>query len=73
MLFSKTNKSTNGFKHIEIKYLIVKDFVKNGDIVAENIDTNSMIADPLTRGLRPTIFSRHVKSMVVMRSFNAFG
>ena len=33
VLFSKNNKSTSGSKHIEIKYLTIKDFVKNGDIL----------------------------------------
>ena len=71
MLFSKTNKSTNGFKHIEIKYITVRDFVKNGSIVIEHIDTDNMIVNPLTKGLRPTVFSRHVESMGVMESFDA--
>ena len=71
MLFSKNNKRTSGSKHKEIKYLIIRDFVKNGDIVVEYIDTDSMIVNPLTKGLRPTVFSRHVESMGVMRVFYA--
>ena len=46
MLFFKNNKSTGGSKHIEIKYLTVKDFVKNGSIIINYIGTNSMIVDP---------------------------
>ena len=70
MLFSKNNKSTSGFKYIKIKYLIVKDIVNNGYIVVEHIDIVSMIVDPLTTGLRPIVFSKHVQSMGIIGSFN---
>ena len=49
MLLSKNNKSTNGSKHIEIKYLIVRDFVKNGSIIIKHIGTDNMIIDPLIK------------------------
>ena len=55
----------------EIKYLTVKDFVNNGSIVIENIDTDNMIVDHLTKGLRLAVFSRHVESIGVIRSFDA--
>ena len=71
VLFSKNNKSTNGSKHTEIKYLTVKDFVNNGSIVIENIDTDNMIVDHLTKGLRLAVFSRHVESIGVIGSFDA--
>ena len=40
-------------KHMEIKYLTVNDLVKKGDIVIEHIRTESMLVDPLTKGLKP--------------------
>ena len=40
-------------KHMEIKYLTVNDLVKKGDIVIERIRTESMLVDPLTKGLKP--------------------
>ena len=60
MFFSENNKSSKGSKHIEIKYLIVRDLVKNEDIMVKHIDTTNMLADPLTKGLRPITFQRHV-------------
>ena len=45
--------------------------MKNGDIIVKHIVTNSMIADLLTKGLRPIFFSRHVESMGVMVFFDA--
>ena len=73
VFFSKNNKNSNGSKHIEIKYLTVRDLVRKGNIIIEHIDTEQMMADPLTKGLRPITFSRHVSNMGVIGSFDAFG
>ena len=58
-------------KHMEIKYLTVKDLVKKGDIVIEHIRTESMLADPLTKGLKPITFKEHVVNMGVIKSFDS--
>ena len=50
-------------KHMEVKYLTIKEKVQTGDIAVEHISTDDMIADPLTKGLRPCIFDRHVINM----------
>lgn len=67
--FTTNNKSITRAKHIEIKYLTVKDFVKKGDIVVKHIDINEKLVDPLTKGLKPTTFSRHVESMGILGVF----
>ena len=56
---------------MEIKYLTVKDLVKKGDIVIEHIRTESMLADPLTKGLKPITFKEHVVNMGVIKSFDS--
>ena len=56
VFFSKNNKSSKGSKHIKLKYLTVRDLVKNEDIMVQHIDTTNMLADPLTKGLRPITF-----------------
>ena len=70
MFYSKNNKITTGSKHMEIKYLIVKDLVKKGDIVIEHIRIESMLVDPLTKGLKPIAFKEHVVYMGVIESFD---
>ena len=45
--------------------------MKNDNVDIELIDTDNMIADPLMKGLRPTIFSRHVESIGIVGSFDA--
>ncbi|KAL1059838.1 hypothetical protein V6Z11_1Z002600 [Gossypium hirsutum] len=39
--------------------------VQNGQISIEHIGTNSMIADPLTKGLPPKVFHEHTAHMGV--------
>ena len=73
VFFSKNNKSSKGSKHIELKYLIVRDLVKNEDIMVEHIDTTNMLADPLTKGLRPITFQRHVFIIGIIKSFDVRG
>ena len=70
MLYSKNNKISMGFKNMEIKYLTVKDLVKKGDIVIEHIRTESMLVDPLTKGLKPIAFKEHVVNIGVIESFD---
>ena len=73
VFFSKNNKTSSGSKHIEIKYLLVRDLVRKGDIIIEHIDTEQMMADSLTKGFRPVIFNSHVSNMGVIGSFDVLG
>ena len=57
------NRGLKGSKHMEVKYLTVKEKVQTGDIAVEHISIDDMIADPLTKGLCPCIFDRHVINM----------
>ena len=63
MLFVNNNRGLKGSKHMEVKYLTIKEKVQTGDIAVEHISTNGMIAGPLTKGLCPCIFGRHVINM----------
>ena len=63
MLYSNNNRSSSKSKHIDIKFLIVKEQVQNGQISIEHIGTNSMIANPLTKGLLPKVFYEHTTNM----------
>ena len=53
-------------KFIDIKFLVVKERVQSGLISIEHIGTNSMITDPLTKGLPPKVFHKHTTHMVVV-------
>ena len=66
MLYSNNNKSSSRSKHIDIKFLVVKERVQSGQISIKHIGTNSMLADPLTKGLPPKVFLEHVAHMGIM-------
>jgi len=66
VLYSNNNRSSTKSKHIDIKFLAVKERVQSGQISIEHLGTNSMIADPLTKGLPPKVFHEHVAYMGVL-------
>ena len=65
-LYSKNNWSSSKSKHIDIKFLVVKEKVQSLQVSIEHISTNSMIADPLTKGLPPKEYHEHVTHMGVV-------
>ena len=71
VFYFKNNKISMGSKHMEIKSLTVKDLVEKGDIMIEHIRTESILADPLTKGLKPIAFKEHVVNMSVIEYFDS--
>jgi hypothetical protein len=66
--YAHNNKSSGVAKHIDIKYYVVKDKVRDHVISLEHISTAKMLADPLTKGLPPNVFREHVASMGLRES-----
>ena len=66
ILYSNNNRSSTKSKFIDIKFLVVKERVQSGLISIEHIGTNSMIADPLIKGLPPKVFHEHTAHMGVV-------
>ena len=58
---------------MELKYLTVRDLVKDNFIVADHVDTYFMLVDPLTKELWPVVFRRYVENMSIASSFDIFG
>ena len=63
VFFSKKDKYSNSAKHMELKYLTVKEEVQKQRVSIEHISTQLMIVDPLTKGLPPKTFKEHVDQM----------
>ena len=53
MPYSNNNRSWTKSKYINIKLLVVKERIKNGQLCIEHVSTNSMIANPPTKVLPP--------------------
>ena len=66
VFFSRNDKYSKGAKHMEIKYLSVKEEVQKQRVSIEHISTNLMVADPLTKGLEPKTFKEHVERMGII-------
>ncbi|KAL1291284.1 hypothetical protein AAHE18_20G190400 [Arachis hypogaea] len=63
VFMAKNNISSSRSKHIDIKYLAIKDRVRSNEVQIEHISTKQMISDPLTKGMPPELFKDHVTSM----------
>ncbi|PON90707.1 hypothetical protein TorRG33x02_135640, partial [Trema orientale] len=66
VLYSNNNRSSSKSKHIDIKFLVVKERVQSHLVSIEHIGTNSMLADPLTKSLTPKVFHEHTTHMGVV-------
>jgi hypothetical protein len=66
--YAHNNKLSGAAKHIDIKYYVVKDKVRDHIISLEHIITEKMLADPLTKGLPPSVFREHVAGMGLRES-----
>ncbi|RVW72199.1 Retrovirus-related Pol polyprotein from transposon TNT 1-94 [Vitis vinifera] len=65
-LYTKNNRSSSKSKHIDIKFLVVKERVQSLQVSIEHISTNSMIADRLTKGLPPKVYHEHITHIGVV-------
>jgi hypothetical protein len=61
-LFSSKNNKSSGVS-IDIKYLVVRDKVKDDTIIIQHINTRALLADSLTKTLPPTLYKEHVIGM----------
>lgn len=61
--FSNNNKSATSCRHLEIKYFVVKERTENDVVSITHVGTLDMLADPLTKGLAPGLYSKHVRNM----------
>jgi hypothetical protein len=63
VFMAKNNKSGSRSKHIDIKYLAIRERIKEKKVVIEHVSIELMIADPLTKGMPPLKFKDHVAKM----------
>ena len=68
VFLAKNNKSGSRNKHIDTKYLAIREHVQEKQVVIEHISTELMIADPLTKGMPSMKFKDHVDKMGIVSS-----
>lgn len=66
MLYSNNNKSSTKSKNFKVKYRAVKKRVQNKEISIENIGVNSMLVDPLSKGLTTEVFYELIAHLRVL-------
>ena len=65
-LYSKNNRNSSKSKHIDLKFMVVKERILSFQVSIEHISANFMIVDPLTKCVPPKMFHEHVARMGVV-------
>jgi hypothetical protein len=68
VFYAHNNKLSKATRPIEVKYYVVKDKILDQTISLKHIRTKDMLADPLTKGLPPSVFKEHLADMCLMGS-----
>ena len=63
IFMAKNNKSGSQSKHIDIKYLAIRERIKEKKVVIEHVNIEFMIIDSLTKGMPLSRFKDHVERM----------
>ena len=63
VFIAKNKKSGRRSKYIDIKYLVIRERVKEKKVIIEHISTKLMSANPLTKGMPLLKFKDHVVNM----------
>ena len=63
VFMAKNNKSGSRSKHNDIKYLAIRERVKENKVVIQHINSEYMIVDSLTKGMPLKKFKVHVVQM----------
>lgn len=69
IFFAANDKITGASMHIDLKYRVVKERDQDRTFNVTHISTKLNIADPLTKGLPPSVFQRHVTNMGLVDTF----
>ena len=70
VFFSKNKKIGSQNKHINIKYFIVREKMKEHEVFIEHISTTLIIADSMTKALQAKQYKDHVDNMGLANSFD---
>jgi hypothetical protein len=68
VLYAHNNKKIKSAKHINIRFYVVKEKIQDQTISLEHISNKKMIADPLMKGLPPSVFREHLADMSLRES-----
>ena len=62
-LYCNSDKSSAKLKHIDIKFLVIKDKVQNHIVSIDSVSTFFYITDSLIKRLSPKVFLEHIAHM----------
>ena len=60
---ANNNRTTTKSRHIHRRFLVVRDYVEQGEIIVQHVATDLNTADIFTKPLFTEAFRRHVKTL----------
>lgn len=63
IFFYKHNRISKGEKHMDLKYLSLKQDIMRQKMVIEHTGIEVMVVDIFTKGLPPKTFQKHIESL----------
>ena len=70
VFFAKNSKRTFPLSLMDVKFLKVREKVKQGTSDVQHVSTSLVVADPLTKALPVGIFRIQISRMGVLESFD---
>lgn len=67
--FSNNNKSSSVYKHMEVKFLIVKKRIRDHLVTIKHIGIDSILVDPLIGVLSSGTYIEHILKISLVSSF----
>ncbi len=68
--FSQNHRNSSRTKHFDVKFLFVREKIRESQTRIEHITTDRMIANPLTKALPISVFQKHVAHVGVVKTFD---
>ena len=66
VIIANQGRSNSKSKWVELKFLNLKERIADGQITVNLIRSKEMLADPLTKGMKPDDFVLHVPHMGIV-------
>ncbi|KAM1011590.1 hypothetical protein ACFX13_047685 [Malus domestica] len=70
VFFAKNNKRTSASRLMDVKFLKVREKVKQGAINVQHISTSLMVTDPLTKVLPVGVYKMQISRLGLLESFD---
>ncbi|CAL5374326.1 unnamed protein product [Camellia sinensis] len=67
LAYAKDPKYHGRTKHIDVRFIFIRDILAQKEVILEHIPTSRMVADPLTKPIARDVYLTHVRALGLRR------